>query len=146
MTIWKGDFPEPFKSDSEEGAKATALLANLHLSHVGNASFFVSLLTSLLQTIVYARKKKEAYLAIVDLCHPALNVPDKRSDAAGMLRWLHSIGQAQWARYKGQAEYLYWFNVPPESILAVVSVDELVASVEESEDLTELLRLDDFAN
>ncbi|KAF2703922.1 hypothetical protein K504DRAFT_334576, partial [Pleomassaria siparia CBS 279.74] len=76
------------------------VLANAHLSHVGNTNAFVSVVSSLLQLLTYAGRKTDARVAIIDLQHPALNGQNKKFHARKIITDLQAKGEMWWTRYK----------------------------------------------
>jgi hypothetical protein len=83
FSIWKGPYPQPFSSESDDGKLAISLLCNLHFSMIsGGASAWISVSTSLLQALVKASSMKRPRIALIDLDHPTLKVVNKTLHAA----------------------------------------------------------------
>ncbi|KAF2643528.1 hypothetical protein P280DRAFT_255175 [Massarina eburnea CBS 473.64] len=142
MKIWQGQFPPPIPGDSD----SEALLANLHFSRkTGNCSFFVSCITSLVQALTFAQERSDACIALIDLTHASLLQQNKRLDAYKVLASLKAKGQAQWAkRYQAHGEYMFWYDIPKEAIISVVSIKKLEAALNDVPNSAKLFSLEQF--
>ncbi|KAH7127027.1 hypothetical protein B0J11DRAFT_579445 [Dendryphion nanum] len=126
LSAWNGPLPEPISPT--DPSNAFMILSNSHLSVLGNdtGSCFVSTTTSLIQALTYASSMNDPRIAIINLDHQSLKTPNKKHHAASILSWLKSNGQANWARYKGTAEYLVWGNIEQAAILRHFPISELL--------------------
>ncbi|OAL56880.1 hypothetical protein IQ07DRAFT_21612 [Pyrenochaeta sp. DS3sAY3a] len=126
--LWNGPLLPPF-SFEEEGLRATMLMLNQHLSMESETpSYFISVSTSLLASLSKASGMTNPFIAIIDMRHPHLKEePNKILHVEPCLRWLKSNGQAQWARYKGSAEWVIWGRLDAPTVLHTFSLEKLIS-------------------
>ncbi|KAH7073382.1 hypothetical protein FB567DRAFT_633216 [Paraphoma chrysanthemicola] len=143
-SVWKGELPPPFSREGE-GAQAIKLLTNWHLSMSGGgASAWVSVSVSLLQALTKACSMDRPQIALINLAHPTLTVPNKTLKAAEVLSSLKADGQAWWARYKGHAERLVWANIPASAVIQSFSLADLIDLSDSCITTGNLLQLPEF--
>ncbi|KAH7078851.1 hypothetical protein BKA63DRAFT_601110 [Paraphoma chrysanthemicola] len=143
-SVWKGELPPPFSLEGQ-GAQAIKLLTNWHLSmSAGGVSAWVSVSVSLLQALSKASSMDRPRIALVNLSHPTLTVPNKTLKAAEVFRSLRAEGQAWWARYKGHAERLVWGEIPASAIVQSFSLADLIDLSESCSTIGNLLQLQEF--
>jgi hypothetical protein len=92
--IWNGHIP-PFRLEDPEGKRMILVTCNSHFGQDKIPSYWISVFTSLLETLVKAASMKRPRIAIIDLHHPSMQVPDKMLPAAKVMRELKSSGQSK---------------------------------------------------
>ncbi|KAF1974429.1 hypothetical protein BU23DRAFT_638071 [Bimuria novae-zelandiae CBS 107.79] len=128
-SIWRGPLLPPPNPETDDGRNCHQLLANLHLNKQGDASAYVSVATSLIQVLNYAKKMTDPQIAVINLKHSKLQERHKQLMASNTLKELKGIGQAQWARYKGWAEIMIWGNVPMDAIIQYGFLSDLETAI-----------------
>jgi hypothetical protein len=94
VSIWNGHIP-PFRLEDSEGKRMILITCNSHFGQDKIPSYWISVFTSLLETLVKAASFKRPRFAIVDLHHPSMQAPDKMLPAAKIMRELKSSGQSK---------------------------------------------------
>ncbi|PVH94563.1 hypothetical protein DM02DRAFT_633623 [Periconia macrospinosa] len=111
--------------DSPTGSALDVLLLGHLNKKSGMLSPFVSVTTSFLQCLTYAASKKNASIAVINLSAlESQNIIYIKEALSGLKR----RSQAQWARYRGTAEYVVYGTIPSTAIIAVTSFDRLEKS------------------
>ena len=102
-------------------------LVKLHLTPEGSesGSCFISITTSLVQALTYASNMKDPGIAVIDMTHPALNMPSKMHHAKDLIAMLKGLGEWERPDYKGTTEHLVCGHIPPEAIIHYGSVSDL---------------------
>jgi hypothetical protein len=116
-------------------------------SHFGNdkiPSYWISVFTSLLEALVKAASMNRPRIAIIDLGHESLKVPDKVLPAAAILQELKKMGQAQWARTQHLAERLIFFDIPRPAIVQHLSLAELITISDSNDAVRAMMQLHEF--
>ncbi|PSN70181.1 hypothetical protein BS50DRAFT_307668 [Corynespora cassiicola Philippines] len=120
---WNGPFVQPFSPNDPQGRNALLLSANAHLSTFGGPSPWVTTCISLLQVVVKALPKTEPRIACI-AWRPS-DLPHRRMHAQDLMRWLKQCGNAQWARYRGIGEYLFWGEITKQEVLHYCYINDL---------------------
>jgi hypothetical protein len=95
VSIWNGHIP-PFRLEDPEGKRMILVTCNSHFGQDKIPSYWISVFTSLLETLVKAASFKRPRFAIIDLHHPSMQIPDKMLPAARIMQELKSIGQSKY--------------------------------------------------
>ncbi|KAG9189682.1 hypothetical protein G6011_06550 [Alternaria panax] len=103
--IWPSDklLPPPLDPNGET-RPYFMMDAHNHLSMSGGTSPYITVCTSLLQTLAKASNMQHPRIAVVALDHPLLQEPNRILHAAETIRMLKSEGLIEWARYEGHAD------------------------------------------
>lgn len=79
-------------------------------------------------------------MAVINLNHPDLRVPNKLHHAREVIKTLQNKGEMSWTRYKGASEWLVWGNLPNSAVLHTFDLSELDDATEQSEEIRRLLQ------
>jgi hypothetical protein len=116
----------------------------MHLCMTSGTSPFVSISSSLVQSLVKASAMRQPRIALIALDHPTLTAPHKLLHAKTALRKLKPQGQASWARYRGNAEFMAWAEIDHSSIISDTSLADIIKLYDHDEDIYRLLHLHVF--
>ncbi|KAL1612072.1 hypothetical protein SLS60_000295 [Paraconiothyrium brasiliense] len=71
----------------------------------------------------------DPHIAVINCEHLSVTKPYQQLKASEVLRELKSLGQAQWAKYRGVAEKIIFGSVPAEAIIYHGSLSEMASIV-----------------
>lgn len=87
---------------------------------------------------------KHPRLAVINLQHPDLMLPEKLHSAHQIIKNLQAQGEMSWTKYKATAEFIIWGDLPNSAILHTFNLSELNDLIAVSPTCANLLNLDLF--
>ncbi len=139
---WNGPVLEP--PSPGHGGHMLMLQMKKHLdSKAGGPSPWISVSTTLLHALAIAAKRSIPRIAVIDLEHPTLSVPNKMHHAEKIINWLRP-NQCYPFRYHGTTEMLIWSNICEDAIIHQFSLRDLINLADEDPSCKKLMNLELF--